>query len=201
MSALDDSPTRPDGPWRHLAAPASAGFVLVVVAVLALLVTVEVNDRRREGFCKADHGIPGASGYEERTWWPVGERCYLRLADGTVRVRRPGWALTALAVTWPVAVAAGAVAPPRSARRRLAWALVVPGLVVAALVLVAVQPRSLARLVSLTTISLGFGAIGGAVTAAVAWYVLRGRLMATVLGSWLAWAVIVFLQGRDAIGA
>jgi hypothetical protein len=66
---------------------------------------------------------------------------------------------------------------------------------------VVVQPRSLARLVSLTTISLGFGAIGGTVTAAVAWYVLRGRVMATVLGSWLAWAVIVFLQGRDAIGA
>lgn len=185
---------------RRLAAAAAAAVVLVVLGLLALLVTIEVNDRRRQGFCRPDHGIAGATGYEERSWWPVGERCYLRLADGTVRVRRPGWALTALVAAWPVAAVAGATGPPRSARRRLAWTLAVPGAVVAALVLALVQPRSLARLVSLTTISLGFGAVGGAVTAAGAWYVLRGRVMATVLGSWLAWAVIVFLQGRDAIG-
>ena len=175
-------------------------LVLSVLAFLAVQVRLEVTDRRSEGFCRPDHAIPGAVGSEERTWWPLGERCRLDLADGSTRVREPGWWLTALVAAWGVTVAAGAVAPRRSARRRVAWIAVVPAVPVAVLVAVTVQPRSLARLVSLTTVSVGFGALMGAVTAAVVWAVARGRVLATVLGSWLAWAVIVFAQGRDSIG-
>ena len=178
-----------------------AVLAFVGVAALALAVTVEVRDRRREGFCRSDHGIPGATWNERRTWWPLGERCQLRLADGTTRVREPGWALTAFVVAATTAGVVGAAAPASSARRRLAWAVAVPALPVAATVVVTVGPRSLARLVALTSLSLGFGAVFAVPTAGVVWVMARGRWLPTVLGSWLVWAIVIFLQGRDAIGS
>ena len=177
-----------------------AVLVFAAIAALAFGVTAEVSDRRSEGFCRPDHGIPGATSSEERTWWPLGDRCHLRLADGSTRVREPKWWLTAVLVASGAATAVGAVAPRESARRRLAWAVAVPALPVAALVLVTVQPRSATRLVALTSISLGFGFLFAGVTALVVWFVLRGRALPTVLGSWLVWAVLVFLQGKDSIG-
>ena len=188
---------------RRVPAPvaaALAGVVVAVLAVLAFQVRSEVTDRRSEGFCRPDHGVAGAVESEERTWWPLGERCRLELSDGTVRVREPGWSLTSFLAAWVTAVAVGAAAPSGSARRRVAWIAAVPAVPVALLIGVVVQPRSLARLVSLTTVSVGFGAIMGAVTAVAVWAFARGRVMATVLGSWLAWAVIVFAQGKDSIG-
>jgi hypothetical protein len=183
-----------------LAAPAGAVAAFVVVALLAFAVTDEVISRRQDGFCKVNHGTPGATRSEERTWWPLGEICRLHLADGTTRERESGWALTAFTAAWFAAVAAGGSAPSRSARRRLAWSVAAPVLPLALLILVVIQPASYSRLVSLTTISLGFGAIMATVTAAVVWYVMRGRVLATVLGSWLAWGAIIFLQGRDSVG-
>ena len=196
-------PAPPPGPSPRIPRPVAIGLAAVVIAVLAVLafqVRTEVTDRRSEGFCRPDHGIAGATGSEERTWWPIGERCRLELPDGTVRVRRPGWSLTAFLAAWVTTVAVGAVAPRGSARRLVAWVAAVPAVPVAVLVGVVVQPRSLARLVSLTAVSVGFGAIMGAVTAAAVWAFARGRVMTTVLGSWLAWAVIVFAQGKDSIG-
>ena len=196
-------PAPPPGSPPRIPTPVAVGLGCVVVAVLAVLafqVRTEVTDRRSEGFCRPDHGIAGAVGSEERTWWPIGDRCRLELSDGTVRVRQPGWSLTAFLAVWVTTVAVGAAAPSGSARRRVAWVAAVPAVPVAVLVGVVVQPRSLARLVSLTAVSVGFGAIMGAVTAAAVWAFARGRVMTTVLGSWLAWAVIVFAQGKDSIG-
>jgi lysylphosphatidylglycerol synthetase-like protein (DUF2156 family) len=178
-----------------------AVLVFALIAALALGVAAEVRDRRRDGFCRPDHGIPGATRSEERTFWPLGDRCHLRLADGSTRVREPGWWLTALVAASSTALAVGAAAPPDSARRRLAWAVAVPALPVAAVVAATVQPRSLARLVSLTSISLGYSVLFGAATALVVWLYLRGRALPTILGSWLAWAVVIFLQGKDSIGS
>ncbi|MGH9152584.1 MAG: hypothetical protein ACRD03_09345, partial [Acidimicrobiales bacterium] len=101
-------------------AAVAAVAVLAVLGVPAYRLTVEVDDRRAEGFCRPDHGIAGATWSEERTWWPLGERCLLHLADGTTRVREPGWNLTALAPAWLAVLVAGALAPPGSARRRVA---------------------------------------------------------------------------------
>ena len=190
-------------PGRRLpraVAIALAGAALAVIAVLAFRVNADVTDRRRAGFCRPDHGIAGAVGSEERTWWPLGERCRLRLADGTTRVREPGWSLTALLPTWAVVAGVGAAARAGSVRRQLAWVAVVPAVPVAALIAVVVQPHSVARLVALTAVSVGFGAVLGTISAAVVWLVARGRLLPTVLGSWLVWAVLVFVQGRDSIG-
>lgn len=175
-------------------------LVLGALAVLAFRVTVEVSDRRSEGFCRPDHGVVGATGSEERTWWPIGDRCFLHLADGTTRVREPGWSLTALTGASSAVLAAGVAAPRRSARRRLAWAVFIPAVPVALLIAALVQPHSVTRLVALTSISLGFGLPMAAVTALAVWGVARGRVVPTALGSWLAWAVIIFLQGRDSIG-
>lgn len=185
---------------RNLGAPAAAGVAFALVALLAYGVTDEVISRRQDGFCKANHGIPGATRSETRTWWPVGEICRLHLADGTTRVREPGWALTAFTGAWIAAVAVGVAAPARSSRRRLAWAVAIPALPLAVLIQVVISPTSYARLVSLTAISLGFGVFMGAVTAVAVWYFFRGRLLATVLGSWLLWGTIIFLQGRDNVG-
>lgn len=197
----DASRGQPAGhPARRLVGPLGSLMVLAALSVLAFRLTVEVNDRRGEGFCRPDHGIAGATASEERTWWPLGERCFLRLGDGTTRVREPGWSLTALAAGWSAVVVSGVLSSPGSARRRLAWSVVVPAVPVAVLVVAVVGPRSLSRLVALTSISLGFGSFMGAITAVAVWYVMRGRVMATILGSWLAWAVIIFLQGRDSIG-
>lgn len=180
--------------------PLVAAVLMAGIGLLAFRLTVEVNDRRAEGFCRPDHGITGATWSEERTWWPLGERCSLRLPDGTTRVREPGWSLSALVPAWLAALAAGALAPATSARRRLAWALAFPAVPIAALVVTMVGPRSLSRLVALTSISLFFATPMALVTAGALWAFLRGRVMPTVLGSWLAWAVVIFLQGRDAIG-
>lgn len=180
--------------------PAPAAVVLVVLGALAFALTTEINDRRREGFCRPEHGITGATWSEQRTWWPLGERCYLHLPDGTTRVHEPGWWLTALVPAWLAVVGAGALAPPASARRRLAWAAAVPALPVAAVIAVTVGPRSLSRLVALTSVSLGFAVPMAAVTAAALWAFVRGRAMPTVLGSWLGWALVIFLQGREHIG-
>ncbi|MFP5377918.1 MAG: hypothetical protein ACLGIO_14205 [Acidimicrobiia bacterium] len=185
---------------RRLLRPASAAVVLVVLGALAFALTTEVNDRRREGFCRPDHGIAGATWSEERTWWPLGERCLLHLPGGTTRVHEPGWWLTALVPAWLAVVAAGALAPPASARRRLAWAAAVPAIPIAAVIAVMVGPRSLSRLVALTSISLGFAVPMAAVTAAALWGFVRGRAMPTVLGSWLVWGLVIFLQGREHIG-
>ena len=185
---------------RNLRAPATACVAFALVAVLAYGVTDEVISRRRDGFCKVNHGIPGATRSETRTWWPLGEICRLHLADGTTRVREPGWSLTAFTGAWMAAVALGAAAPARSSRRRLAWAVAVPTLPLAILIQLVISPASYARLVSLTAISLGFGVFMGAVTAVAVWYFFRGRLLATVLGSWLVWGTIIFLQGRDNVG-
>lgn len=189
----------PDARTRRLRL-AAAAVVLAALGVLAFRLTVEANDRRSEGFCRPDHGIAGATWSEERTWWPLGERCLLHLADGTTLGRGPGWSLTALVPAWLAVVAAGALAPPGSARRRLAWAVVFPTVPVAGLIVVMVGPRSLSRLVALTSISVGFAVPMAAVTAGALWGFLRGQVMPTVLGSWLAWAVVIFLQGRDSIG-
>lgn len=185
---------------RRRAAGALAVLALGVLAVLAFLVATEVSDRRGEGFCRPDHGILGATWSEEWNWVPLGDRCFLHLPGGTTRVREPGWAFTALVVSWAAVVATGATAPPASTRRRLAWAAVVPAVPVAVLVATMVEPRSPMRLVALTSISLGFAVPMGTVTAAAMWAFLRGRVLPTVLGSWLAWAVVVFLQGRHSIG-
>lgn len=185
---------------RRWAGPAAAFAGLAVVALLAYGVSDEVISRRQDGFCKVNHGIPGATHSETTTWWPLGEVCRLHLADGRTLVREPGWWLTGFTAAWIAAVAAGAVAPPKSPRRRLAWAVAAPTIPLAILIQVVIHPTSYARLVSLTTISLGFGAIMATVTAAVLWFVMRGRVMPTVLGSWLAWGAIIFLQGRDAVG-
>jgi len=185
---------------RRLLRPASAAAVLVVLGALAFALTTEVDDRRREGFCRPDHGIAGATWSEERTWWPLGERCLLHLPDGTTRVHEPGWWLTALVPAWLAVVGVGALAPPASTRRPLAWAAAVPALPVAAVIAVMVGPRSLSRLVALTSVSLGFAVPMAAVTAAAVWGFVRGRAMPTVLGCWLAWALVIFLQGRHAIG-
>ena len=187
-------------PVRRILRPAAAALVLVVLGALAFVLTTEVNDRRREGFCRPDHGIADATSSEERTWWPLGERCFLHLPDGTTRVHEPGWWLTALVPAWLAVVGVGALAPPASARRRLAWAAAVPALPVAAVILVMVGPRSLSRLVALTSVSLGFALPLAAVTAAALWAFLRGRAMPTALGSWLGWALVIFLQGREHIG-
>ncbi|MGH9179540.1 MAG: hypothetical protein ACRD0N_13425 [Acidimicrobiales bacterium] len=195
---MDPPSPRPGPAWLGPAAAAAAA--LAVVAVLAYGVADEVISRRQDGFCRQDHGIPGATRSEERTWWPLGEICRLHLADGTTLERHPGWSLTAFTAAWATAVAAGTVAPPRSARRRLAWAVAAPAVPLATLIQVVVAPASYSRLVSLTAISLGFGAIMATATAAAVWYVIRGRVMATVLGSWLAWGAIIFLQGKDAVG-
>lgn len=176
-----------------------AVLVLSTLGVLAFRVTVEVSDRRAEGFCRPDHVLVGATGSEERTWWPVGDRCFLHLPDGTTRVREPGWSLTALLAGAAAVVAAGAPAPPGSARRSSAWVVAVPAVPVAILVSAMVAPASLTRLVALTAISLGFGVPMAVVTALAVWAFVRGRLLPTVLGSWLAWAVVIFLQGRDSI--
>jgi len=42
--------------------------------------------------------------------------------------------------------------------------------------------------------------IMGVTTGVLVWVLLRGRLLSAILASWLAWAAIVFLQGRDSIG-
>ena len=178
----------------------SAVLALGVLGVLAYNVTVEVNDRRDDGFCRPDHGIPGAVESEERTWWPVGERCFLRLADGTTEIRQPRWWLTALLATWVGVVGLGVRARPASAWRWLAWSVVVPAIPMAVLIVAVVQPGSLARLVALTSISLGFGSFMAAVTAGAVWHFARARVVPAILGSWLGWSVFVFLQGRDAIG-
>lgn len=195
----DPAGPRPRSP-RPRGAGAVAVLVLAVPAVLAFLVATEVTDRRGEGFCRPDHGIVGATWSEEWNWAPLGDRCFLHLSGGATLVREPGWAFTGLVASWAAVVATGAAAPPASARRRLAWAAVVPAVPVAVLVAAVVQPRSPVRLVALTSISLGFGMPMGALTAVAVWAVLRSRVMPTVLGSWLAWAVVVFLQGRDSIG-
>ena len=179
---------------------ASAAVVLVLLGALAFALTTEINDRRREGFCRPDHGVAGATWSEERTWWPLGERCYLHLPDGTTRVHQPGWWLTALVPAWLAVVGVGALAPSASARRRLAWTAAVPAVPVAGVIVVMVGPRSLSRLVALTSISLGFALPLAAVTAGALWAFMRGRAMPTVLGSWLVWALIIFLQGREHIG-
>ncbi|MGH9152659.1 MAG: hypothetical protein ACRD03_09740, partial [Acidimicrobiales bacterium] len=83
---------------------------------------------------------------------------------------------------------------------RVAWAAAVPAVPVAALILVMVGPRSLSRLVALTSVSLGFALPMAALTAGALWALLRGRVLATALGSWLAWALVIFLQGKDSIG-
>ncbi|MGH9281877.1 MAG: hypothetical protein ACRD0S_02955 [Acidimicrobiales bacterium] len=184
----------------RLGGPAAAAAVLALVAGLAFGVTDEVIERRRDGFCRPDHGIAGAVASETRTWWPLGERCRLRLADGTRLVREPGWALTGLVATWLAVVAVGGLAPPGSVRRRLGWTLVVPVVPLAVLIQAVTQPRSFARLVSLTSISLGFGSVMAAFSAVAVWYVMRGRILPTVLGCWLAWGSIVFIQGKDAVG-
>lgn len=187
-------------PMRRILRPAATASVLVVLGALAFALTAEIDDRRQEGFCRPDHGMTGATWSEERTWWPLGERCYLHLPDGTTRVHEPGWWLTALVPAWLAVVGAGALAPPASARRRLAWAAAVPALPVAAVIVVTVGPRSLSRLVALTSVSLGFAVPLAAVTAAGVWALMRGPAMPTVLGSWLGWALVIFLQGREHIG-
>lgn len=178
-----------------------AGLAFAVVALLAFAVSLEVRDRRRDHFCRADHGIPGATWDERRTWWPLGERCFLHLPDGTTRERAPSFALTGFVAATVAVGAAAATAPSGSARRQLAWAVAVPAVPVAVLVVVMVGPSSLARLVSLTTISVGFGAVFAAPTAVAVWFVVRGRWLPTILGSWLVWSSVIFLQGRDAIGS
>ena len=183
-----------------MAAAAAAVLVFAGLAALAGGVAAEMVDRRRDGFCRLDPGIPGASTSEERTWWPLGERCFLRLADGRERVREPGWWLTGFVGGSLAAVAAGLLAPAGSARRHLAWAVAVPLVPLAALVLVTVWPRSLSRLIGLTSVGLGYGAPPALVTAAVVWFVVRGRLLPTVLGSWRVWGALLFWQGRDAVG-
>ena len=190
---------RPARRLRRVLPAAGAILALVVLAGLAFDHSAEVIDRRNAGFCKKHHGIPGAVGFEDRTWWPIGDRCFLRMTDGTTRVHEPGWSLTALLAGWSAVGVAGFLAPPAWLWRRLAWAVLIPAVPVALLVLAVVQPASLSRLVAITSVSLGFGSVMGAVTAAGVWYVVRGRVLATVLGSWLAWSVIVLLQGRDAI--
>ena len=187
------------GRFRRLAAGGSAVLALGLLSLLAFRVTVEVNDRRDDGFCRPDHGIPGAVESEERTWWPVGDRCFLRLPDGTTSVREPQWWLTALLAACLAAIAAGALSRA-AAWRRLAWSVVFPALPVAALIIVIVSPRSLARLAALTSISLGYGSLMTAVTAGVVWYVVRGRVLPTILWSWFGWSVFILLQGRDSIG-
>ena len=88
-------------------------------------------------------------------------------AEGVLRELRArarlGWALTALAAAWS-GVVVGAVAPAGSARRDTAWVAVVPAVPIAALVIAVAQPRSLPRVASLTTISVGFGALMGVTT-------------------------------------
>jgi hypothetical protein len=71
---------------------------------------------------------------------------------------------------------------------------------VAALAAVTVHPRSLSRLVGLASISLGYGAPLAALTAAPVWGFLRGRVLPTVLRSWLLWAGFLFWQGKESIG-
>ena len=158
------------------------------------------HDRRDDGFCRPDHRVPGAVESEEHTWWPVGNRCLLRMPDGSTRVREPKWWLTALLATSLAVIATDVVSRPASAWRRLAWSVVFPAVPVAALTVAVLRPRSLARLAAITSISLGFGSIMAAVTAGTLWYFLRGRVLPTVLGSWLGWSVFILLQGRDSIG-
>ena len=190
---------RPEG--RRLAAAAAALVAFVALGVLAAGVAGEMVDRRKAGFCRPDPGIPGATTFEDPTRWPLGERCFLRLADGQVAVREPGWWLTGLVGGSVAALAAGALAPAGSARRRLAWAVLVPAVPLGLLILATVGPRSFSRLVGLTSVGLGFGLPPALVSAAVVWFVARGRVLPTVLGSWLVWGALLFWQGRDSIGA
>lgn len=174
--------------------PVSVALVLAGTFTLALRVTVEVADRRDDGFCTA-----APDNFERRSWLPLGDRCYRRQPDGTVAVRRPGWALTVLAAVVVGGIATGAVAPAGSARRRLALALVVPFVPLAVVVGVVATPRSLSRLVAIATISLGLTAIPALVTAVAAARLLVTGWWAAVGGSWLAWGVAVFVAGRDGV--
>jgi hypothetical protein len=169
-------------------------LVLVGTFALGLGVTVEVAERRDDGFCTA-----APDTFERRSWLPLGERCYRRLPDGTVAVRRPGWALTVFTAVVVAGIATGATAPAGTARRRLAWALVVPLVPLAVVIAVAASPRSLSRLVAIATISLGLTAIPALVTAVAAARLLVTGWWAAMGGSWLAWGIAVFIAGRDGV--
>lgn len=168
--------------------------MLVGACALGVLVTVEVAERRADGFCK-----PAPDTFERRSWFPLGERCYRRLPDGTVAVRRPGWALTALVVVVIGGMAAGIGSAAGSSRRRVATALAVPLIPLAVVIALVASPRSLSRLVGLTTISLGLTLVPALVTSVAVARLLASGWWAAMGGSWLAWAVAVFYAGRGGI--
>ena len=191
-------PRRP--PVRRAWAVVLAVVAFAAIAALAAAVSAEVRNRRDEGFCRADHGLPGVTASDEHVWWPLGERCLLRSSDGSVRVREPTFALTGFLVAAVAALVAGATAPKGTVRRALAWVVGVPAIPLAIAIQLTVSPHSLTRLVALTAVCLGFGSIMATVTALFVWLVMRGRVLTTVLGSWAAWSTLIFVQGRDSIG-
>ena len=174
--------------------PVVVALVLVGAFGLGVRVAVEVADRRDDGFCRA---LPDT--FERRSWWPLGDRCYRRLPDGTVVVRRPGWSLTALAAVVVGGIAAGAAAPAGSARRRLGCALAMPFVPLALVVAVVGTPLSLARLVAIATISLGLTLVPALATSVVVARVLSTGWWAAMGGAWLAWALVVFYAGKGGI--
>jgi hypothetical protein len=184
---------------RDAAGYAVAGLACVVLAALAFRATAEVRDRRQEGFCRELPVTSGATTFEERSWWPLGDRCFIEFADGSVRSREPSWALTAFAAGWITVVALGVTAPAASRRRRLAWIVGAPPLILAVVEQVTVHPASLIRFVGISTVSLSWGAVPAAATAIGVWWVTRGRVLPIALVAWTVWAAAVFLQGRSGI--
>ena len=165
-----------------------------MVAALGVTVTLEIADRRAGGFCR---DLPGT--VEHPTRWPLGERCEVVRPDGTREVWTPSWALTALVAVVVAALAAGGPAPARSARRRVAEAVVGPVALGIAVAVVATPP-SLSRVVAVVTISLYLALVPAALTAVAVRHFLVAGWRPAVTVSWLAWAAAVFHAGRGGVG-
>ena len=185
---------------RAVAGGALAAVAFVVVAWLAVATTADIVDRTEAGFCRPSALTGDLVTVEERTWWPLGERCSIELPDGTLLVREQTWRLTAFAAGWLAVFVVGVVAPPRSTRRVLAAVVAIPFVALAFVEVVAILDRvSLSRVVAITTVSLAFGLLPAAVTAVGVWWVTRGRVVPIVVASWIGWALAVLLAARDGI--
>ena len=169
-------------------------LVVLAAAGLAVAVTLEVADRREDGFCRA---LPGTE--EHPSWWPLGERCVIHRPDGAVATREPTWALTGFVAVVIGAVALGVPAPARSLRRRTAEALLVPLFPLAAIVTLVVTPRSLSRLVAIATISLWLTILPAGLTAVAVRRMLLTSWRTAIPVSWLGWAAAVFYAGRGGV--
>jgi hypothetical protein len=178
---------------------ATTAGVVVLAFALASASSNEMRARRDDGFCRERADLVGVEPRSELSLWPLGDRCFLDFDDGTRLESAPGWWLTAFAAVWVPAVVVGLVAGSGTARRRTAWILLVPTLLVAALIVSLVPVPPLQRFVAFVTIAIQLGLVPGLLTGAGVWATLRGNPRTTTLASVTAWALALAVLGRGGL--